>query len=69
MKKSCLYFDKKIQMCILHIPLQRSYLKVFSKPLTINYQLFYLSKSRFPPNCGEWRCGNTGLTALTQYKY
>jgi len=27
MKKSCLYFDKKIQMCILHSPLQRSYLK------------------------------------------
>ena len=27
MKKSCLHFDKKIQMCILHSPLQRSYLK------------------------------------------
>ena len=27
MKKKSLYFDKKIQMCILHSPLQRSYLK------------------------------------------
>jgi len=27
MKKSCLYFNKKIQMCILHSPLHRSYLK------------------------------------------
>ena len=26
MKKSCLYFDKKMQICILHSPLQRSYL-------------------------------------------
>ena len=28
MKKSCLFFDKKIQMCLFHSPLQRSYLKL-----------------------------------------
>ena len=26
MKKSCLFFDKKIQMCMLHSPLHRPYL-------------------------------------------
>ena len=30
MKKSCLYFDKKIQTCILHSPLQWSYLNIFA---------------------------------------
>jgi len=29
MKQYCLYFDKKIQKCILHSPLQKSYLKKF----------------------------------------
>ena len=36
MKKSCLYFDKKIQICILHSPLQMSNLKLFRRKKLFN---------------------------------
>ena len=40
MKNSCFYFDKKIQMCILHSPLQRSYPKTMMMYVNIiNYKV------------------------------
>ena len=39
MKKSCLFFDKKIQMCLFHSPLQRSYLNPGIMIMSQHYKL------------------------------
>ena len=45
MKKYCLYFDKKIQMCIFHSPLQTSYFK--QNKYIFNFIFYFSSKPYF----------------------
>ena len=42
MKKTCLFFFKEIQMCILHSPLGRSYLKIYGGKAMFIYNVLLI---------------------------